>query len=61
MHSMPADPDQVPLVTLLYRGEDLWVCPHHITVLIHEPESLSDILPGAEEMTGAEHHPDCDH
>lgn len=50
------DSDTVPLVRLHYRGEDLWICPQHFPILIHRPAMLIGILPGAENLKGAEHH-----
>jgi len=40
------DSNEVPLVTLQYKGEELWICPQHLPVLIHHPEQLADKLPG---------------
>lgn len=49
--------DQVtPLVALEYRGERLWICPAHLPVLIHDPQRLVGRLPGAENLSPAEHH-----
>jgi len=49
------DANQTPLVQLAYRGGALWICPQHLPVLIHEPQSLIGKLPGAENLTPAEH------
>ncbi len=52
-----ARPDtHVPLVHLHYRGADLWICPQHLPVLIHDPAQLADRLPGAEHLRPADHH-----
>lgn len=48
--------DQTPLVHLQYRGNDLWICPQHLPVLIHDPARLVGRLPGAEHLRPAEHH-----
>lgn len=48
--------DQTPLVHLQYRGEDLWICPQHLPVLIHDPQRLVGTLPGAEHLKPADHH-----
>ena len=32
--------DATPLIHLEYRGEDLWICPQHLPVLIHDPSQL---------------------
>ena len=49
------DANQTPLVQLAYRGGALWICPQHLPVLIHEPQALIGKLPGAENLTPAEH------
>ena len=40
----------VPLVRVDYKGNSYWICPQHIPVLIHDPQSLEGLLPGAENM-----------
>ncbi len=50
------DDQATPLVQLLYRGAPTWICPQHMPVLIHDPHSLADVLPGAEQLSPAEHH-----
>ena len=46
---------EVPLLRLEYRGEAYWICPMHFPILIHEPEKLAGILPGAEKLQGHHH------
>ena len=46
--------DEVPLIRLLYRGHDYWICPQHFPILIHKPAQLAGKLPGIEKMAGAE-------
>jgi hypothetical protein len=48
--------DAVPLIALLYRGEQRWICPQHLPILIHNPALLVGILPGAEDLKEADHH-----
>ena len=50
------DDQATPLLQLHYRGADLWICPQHLPVLIHDPHSLAGVLPGATELAPAEHH-----
>ena len=50
--------DAVPLIAFRYRGLDRWICPQHLPVLIHDPTRLADVLPGAEDMSPADHHDD---
>jgi len=44
------DTQQVPLVQLEYKGQNYYICPQHIPVLIHDPSQLEGLLPGAENM-----------
>ncbi|MCD4697576.1 MAG: hypothetical protein K8S16_15225 [Bacteroidales bacterium] len=44
------DENEIPLVQLDYRGNNLWICPQHIPVLIHDPQKLAGIIPDAENM-----------
>lgn len=41
---------QVPLVQLSYQDKNYWICPQHIPILIHEPQKLDGMLPGAKDM-----------
>ena len=50
------DSEQVPLISFQYKGEDLWICPQHLPILIHDPTKLEDVLPGAENLEAADHH-----
>ncbi len=50
------DEYETPLVALDYRGTRTWICPQHLPILIHDPTQLTDILPGAEHLSPAEHH-----
>ena len=47
---------ETPLVQLLHRGAVLYICPQHLPVLIHDPQRLVGVLPGAEQLAPAEHH-----
>ncbi len=49
------DHTQTPLITLDYRETTFWICPQHLPVLIHDPQRLTGMLPGAEDMEPAEH------
>ncbi len=48
--------DEVPLVSLLYKGTAHWICPRHLPLLIHDPAQLAGRIEGAERMRPAEHH-----
>ncbi len=44
--------NDIPLVKMEYRGEEIYICPQHIPLLIHEPEKLVGTLEGAENLKG---------
>ncbi len=48
--------DQVPLISLEFRGSQLAICPQHMPVLIHDPGQLIGKMPGAENLSPADHH-----
>ncbi|MBI4518054.1 MAG: hypothetical protein HY699_19800 [Deltaproteobacteria bacterium] len=43
--------NEVPLIALAYRDLNLWICPQHIPILIHDPARLAGRLPGAERLS----------
>lgn len=43
--------DEVPLFKLTYQEKDLYVCPQHVPLLIHDPSKLTGKLEGAERLT----------
>lgn len=45
----------VPLVTLSYHEETLYICPQCLPVLIHNPQDLVGKLEGAEGLSPVEH------
>jgi hypothetical protein len=49
--------DQVPLLPLIYREKQFWICPQHLPILIHKPAQLAGKLAGAEDFERAEGHP----
>jgi hypothetical protein len=50
------DSEQVPLLAMQYRDAQVWICPQHLPILIHEPAKLADKLPGAEDLNAAPGH-----
>jgi len=48
--------DEVPLIALRHRGETLWICPQHLPILIHQPSTLADRIPGAGNLGAPEGH-----
>jgi len=47
--------DEVPLIALRAQGQDAWICPQHLPILIHKPHLLAGKLPGAENLASSEH------
>jgi len=37
---------EMPLIRLIFQGKELYICPQHLPLLIHEPDKLADKLPG---------------
>ena len=52
------DSSTVALIMIEYREEQHWICPQHLTILIHKPEQVGEILPGynAAGLNPGEHH-----
>ena len=50
--------DEVALLPLEYKSQQLKVCPQCLPVLIHQPARLEEKLPGASGFPrpGGEHH-----
>jgi hypothetical protein len=46
---------EVPLLTVRYMGETVWICSQHLPVLIHNPQQLAGRLRGAERLQPADH------
>ena len=46
---------EIPLLALNYRDTIYYICPQHFPLLIHKPERLVGILPGAEHMLPHDH------
>ncbi|PWH17433.1 MAG: hypothetical protein DDG60_02265 [Anaerolineae bacterium] len=45
----------IPLLSLSYRGETYAICPQCLPVLIHKPHILAQKLPGAEYFDAVNH------
>jgi hypothetical protein len=50
------DSAAVPLIAFIFDGNEMWICPQHLPILIHQPGKLADKLPGAENFQPAEGH-----
>lgn len=53
-----ATSQDVPLLSLQYRDQNFFICPQDFPILIHQPQRLVGILPGAEKLTPHDHHDD---
>lgn len=47
--------DEVPLLVLRHREADVFICPEHLPVLVHNPAQLAGKLPGAANLAPAAH------
>ncbi len=49
--------EEIPLIRLSFNGDDFWICPQHLPILIHKPAQLAGKFPGANFPTDSiEHH-----
>ena len=48
--------EEVPLISFRFKARDLFICPQHLPILIHDPGKLAQVLPGAEALDPADHH-----
>ncbi len=44
----------VPLLALVWRGTEAWICSQHLPVLIHDPARLAGRIDGAESLRPAD-------
>jgi len=45
-----ASSDDLPLIALRYQESDFYICPSHLPLLIHKPQTLMGLLPGADKL-----------
>jgi len=62
MHAQPAkciacgqSKEEIPLLALVYKEEQYWICPQHLPLLIHHPDELIGKLPGADKLVPHTH------
>jgi hypothetical protein len=48
--------NDVPLLTVEFRGAQVRICTQHFPILIHDPGQLAGRLPGAESLEPSDHH-----
>ncbi len=46
---------EIPLLKLEYQEQEYYICPQHFPIVIHQPQKLVGLLPGAEKLQGHEH------
>jgi hypothetical protein len=44
----------VPLIQFQFHGEQYWICPTHLPILIHQPDQLAGKLTGLEQLLPSE-------
>ncbi len=42
--------EEIPIISMTFKGKELGICPQHMPVLIHNPHELVGKLEGAENM-----------
>jgi len=45
---------EVPLIVMRYRSDEILICPQCLPMLIHKPANLAEKLPGAEKFGSAQ-------
>ncbi len=43
---------EIPVTKFYYQESEFYICPQHIPILIHNPQELIGLLPGADKLTG---------
>ena len=46
---------EIPLLALTYQDQAFYICPQHFPILIHNPQRLVGVLPGAEKLQPHDH------
>ncbi len=44
----------VPLLQFEFQGEQYWICPQHLPILIHQPAQLAGKVKGFESLEPSE-------
>jgi hypothetical protein len=47
--------EEVPLLMLVHRTGNAYICPQCLPILIHQPQNLASKLPGTEALQPHEH------
>ncbi len=43
---------EIPVTKFYYQESEFYICPQHIPILIHNPQELIGLLPGADKLQG---------
>ncbi len=43
---------EIPVTKFYYQESEFYICPQHIPILIHNPQELVGLLPGADTLKG---------
>lgn len=43
---------EIPVTKFYYQESEFYICPQHIPILIHNPQELIGLLPGADQLKG---------
>lgn len=46
------DQKEIPMTEFFYQESSFFICAQHIPVLIHDPQKLVGLLPGADKLQG---------
>jgi len=41
---------EIPLVPVHFQDNQYWICPEHLPYLIHHPDKLAGLFPGADRL-----------
>jgi len=47
--------EKVPLISFFYKGDEKYICPQCLPIMIHKTQQLADKLPGVEITPPADH------
>jgi hypothetical protein len=47
------DAHEIPVTKFYYKGSHFYICAQHMPVIIHDPQKLIGLIPGADKMQGA--------
>jgi hypothetical protein len=48
--------NEKPLLVMKFKGQEIYICPQCLPVLIHKPATLAEKIPGAENFGASHEH-----